>query len=73
MNSKRIIGTVAVIIGVALLILGMSASHSVTDQASKTFTGRLTQGTTLYIIAGLATGAAGLVMVLFGSRRARTV
>jgi hypothetical protein len=72
MNMQRIIGAVALIIGVALLILGMNASHSVTDQVSNTFTGRFTQATTWYIVGGLATSMAGLVLVLFG-RRARTV
>ncbi len=66
MSPRRIIGVVLLIVGVILLIVGINASHSVADQMSNTFTGRFTQGTTWYIIAGIACGVVGLLMVLFG-------
>jgi hypothetical protein len=71
MNMQRILGTVAFIIGVVLLIIGMNASHSLGDQMSNTFSGRFTQATTWYIVGGIATAAAGLLLVLFGGRRGR--
>ena len=71
MNSQRIIGIVLVVIGIALLIVGMNSSHSVADQVSNTFTGRFTQATTWYIIGGIGAGVLGLLMVLAGSRGKR--
>jgi len=47
---KRIIGIVALVVGVALVVIGMNASHSLADQVSNTFTGRFTQATTWYIV-----------------------
>lgn len=67
MNPHRILGVVLVVVGVILLLVGMNASHSVTDQVSNAFTGRFTQATTWYIIGGIAAGLFGLLIVLFGS------
>ena len=44
MSPQRIVGIVLLIVGVVVLILGINASHSVADQVSNTFTGRLTRG-----------------------------
>jgi uncharacterized membrane protein len=66
MSPQRIIGIVMLIVGVALLIIGMNASHSVADQVSNTFTGKFTQATTWYIIAGIGVGILGLLMTIFG-------
>jgi uncharacterized membrane protein len=66
MSPQRIIGIVMLIVGVALLIIGMNASHSVADQVSDTFTGKFTQATTWYIIAGIGVGILGLLMTVFG-------
>ena len=72
MNSQRMIGVVLLVVGVALLIVGLNASHSLADQATHTFTGRFTQATTWYIIGGLAAGVMGLVMLLSGASGRRT-
>ncbi len=72
MSPQRIIGVVVLIVGIALLIVGLNASHSIADQVSDTFTGRFTQATTWYIVGGIAAGILGLLMVLFGSRGAGT-
>ena len=68
MSPQRILGTVLLVVGVILLIIGMNASHSVSDQVSKTFTGRFTQDTTWYIVGGIASALLGLMLVLFGVR-----
>lgn len=68
MNSQSIIGAVILVVGVALLIFGMNASHSVTDQVSNTFTGKFTQDTMWYIIGGIGLGVLGLLMIVFGVR-----
>ena len=67
MTPQRIIGVVMLVVGVALLIIGMNASHSVADQVSNTFIGRFTQQTMWYIIGGIGLGVLGLVMMLFGA------
>jgi hypothetical protein len=66
MSSQRIFGIVALVVGVALLIVGMNSSHSVADQVSNTFTGRFTQATTWYIIGGIGAGLVGLLMLVTG-------
>jgi hypothetical protein len=66
MTPQRILGLVILIVGVALLIVGMNSSHSMVDQVSNTFTGRFTQATTWYILGGIATGLFGLFLMLSG-------
>lgn len=68
MSPQRIIGVVALIVGVILLVLGVNASHSVADSVTNTFTGHFTQATTWYIIGGIAAAIFGLLLVLFGGR-----
>ena len=63
------LGIVLIVVGVILFIVGMNASHSMADQISDTFTGRFTEGTTWYIIGGIAVGVLGLLLVLFGGGR----
>jgi hypothetical protein len=64
MSSQRIFGTVLLVIGTLLLIVGMNASHSAADQVSNTFTGRFTHDTALYIFGGGAAALLGLLLVL---------
>jgi hypothetical protein len=68
MSPTRIFGIVLLVVGIALFIVGMNASHSTADQISNTFTGKFTQNTAWYIYGGLAAGLAGLLMVVFGVR-----
>ncbi len=66
MGQQRIIGIVLLILGVGLLIVGMNASHSITDQVSNTFRGRFTDATTWYIVGGIAMGVVGMLMLAIG-------
>jgi hypothetical protein len=68
MGPQRIVGIVLLIVGAALLIIGMNASHSAADQVNRTFTGRWTDSTTWYVLGGIAVGLVGLLMTLFGVR-----
>jgi hypothetical protein len=68
MSPQRILGVVLLVAGVALLIIGINASHSMADRVSDTFTGRFTDRTTWYIVGGIASGIVGLLMMLFGIR-----
>jgi Protein of unknown function (DUF3185) len=67
MSMQRIFGIVLLAAGVALLIVGMNASHSAADQISNTFTGKFTRETAWYIFGGGAAGLVGLLMVVFGA------
>jgi Protein of unknown function (DUF3185) len=67
MTPQRIFGSLILIGGMILLFVGMNASHSMADQVSNTFSGRFTQGTTWYILGGIATGLLGLFLLLSGS------
>ena len=56
MSTNRMVGVVLLVVGVAILIYGVNASHSVVDHVSDTFTGRFTEATTWYIIAVVMVG-----------------
>jgi hypothetical protein len=62
------IGVVLLVVGIALIIIGVNASNSMADQVSNTFTGKFTQSTTWYLIGGIGAALTGLLMVLFGVR-----
>ena len=66
MNTQRLFGLVLLVLGVAALVFGMNASHSVVDQVNHTFTGRFTEATTWYILGGAAVGLWGLFLMAFG-------
>jgi choline-glycine betaine transporter len=68
MSTQRIFGIVLLVVGVALMIVGINASHSAADQVSNTFTGRFTHETAWYIFGGGAAALFGLLMVLVGPR-----
>jgi hypothetical protein len=68
-NMIRILGLVVLVVGIALVVIGMNASHSLADQVSNTFTGRFTQVTTWYIVGGLAAGALGVGMLAMGGKK----
>ena len=64
MTIQRILSSLVLLGGMVLLFIGMNASHSMADQVSNTFYGRFTQGTTWYILGGLAGGLVGLYLLL---------
>ena len=68
MGTQRIIGIVLLVVGAALLVVGMNASHSVADQVSNTFTGRFTHDTAWYLFGGGAMALFGLILALAGPR-----
>jgi len=68
MNPQRVLGFVLVVVGVVLMIVGMNASHSVADRWSNFFTGHFTDATVWYIVGGVASVVAGLMLAMFGGR-----
>jgi len=69
MSQQRIIGIVLLVVGAIVLVMGMNASKSVSDQVSQTFTGRFTKETMWYLIGGGAAALIGLLMAIGGGRR----
>jgi hypothetical protein len=70
MNAQRVGGFVLLVVGVILLIIGLNASDSVADRLSNFFTGHFTDATTWYLVAGVASVVGGLMLAMFGGRRA---
>ena len=71
MSIQRMTGIVLLVVGIAVLIFGLNASHSIVDRVSNAFTGRFTETTTWYIIGGAAAGLLGLLLVASGGGRNR--
>ena len=71
MNGKRLLGVLLLVVGVALLFVGLNASDSMRDQLSRVFSGHFTDRTTWYMVGGLALAVVGLMMAMFGTRRRR--
>ena len=69
MNGKRLLGVLLLVVGVALLFVGLNATDSIGDQVSQVFRGRFTDRTTWYIVGGLALAVVGRLMAMFGARR----
>jgi uncharacterized membrane protein len=72
MSPYRILGIVLLVLGVALLIVGLNASDSVGDQVSEAFTGKYTDSTMWYLIGGAVAGVAGLALMMFGVNKRST-
>lgn len=70
-TSQRIIGFLVLVAGIALLVIGINASHSLADHVSNTFMGRFTQGTTWYLIVGSVLSLLGLLFLLLGLRSSK--
>ena len=70
MNPQRIGGIVLLVVGVILFIIGMNASDSLADRFSNFFTGHFTDATVWLLIGGVVSAIGGLMLVMFGGRRA---
>jgi hypothetical protein len=65
---NRIVGLVALVIGVVLLGFAYQSSHAPLDQISSVLTGRYTNQTMWYLIAGIVLALTGGLITLFGAR-----
>ena len=68
MNPKTMLGVTIFIVGAILLGLGYRASGAPVDQLSDALTGRYTDRTMWYIIAGVAAVFGGGLLAVIGSR-----
>jgi len=62
---QRIIGVIALVIGVLLLVWGHDITQSVDSQVKQLFTGAPTERATYYYIAGTALGLFGLFQIFW--------
>ncbi len=69
MPTQKVMGLVLLVVGIVLLILAYNASQSITEQSMETLTGRYTDTTTGYVIAGAAAAVAGLGLLVLGRRK----
>ena len=69
MSATQLLGVALLAAGLVLLFFGWQSSQSVADQISETLTGRFTDETMWYIVAGGASVVAGAVLLASGRRR----
>lgn len=65
MGNSKLIGVVLLVIGAVLLYFGYQSSHSLGGQITESLTGRFTDETMWYLIAGAAAASAGAFMIFF--------
>ena len=70
MNVTRLLGAVAVVVGIILLGFGINSSQAFTDQVMENVVGRFTDHTMWYIIGGAALIVGGLFAFINGKRQA---
>lgn len=66
--NTQLIGIIVLAVGAVLLCFGYNASQAPIDQISNSLTGRYTDNTMWYVIAGVAMVATGFGVALFGRR-----
>lgn len=69
MTAWNMAGTIALVLGVILLVVGINASHAMADHWSNVFTGHFTKATTWYMLGGVASVLVGLLLLLVRRRR----
>lgn len=62
MSGNKILGVVLLVIGAILLFFGYNASQSLGDQLTETLTGKFTDDTMGYIMAGSASVVVGALL-----------
>lgn len=64
MQSRSIFGIVLLVVGALLLVFAWRAANAPVDQVVESLTGRFTDGTMLFLIAGAAAAVGGLFLVV---------
>lgn len=65
MGSQKLVGIVLFAVGLALLFFGWQSSQSVGEQVAEAVTGRFTDDTMWFIIAGIAATVGGAFLAFF--------
>jgi drug/metabolite transporter (DMT)-like permease len=71
MTPTRILGVMALVLGIILLAIGRDSSNALADQLSDVVTGRYTDRTMWYIITGAVAAVGGGLLIVFGDRGKR--
>lgn len=66
---KKVIGIVAVIIGIMLIVWGHDMAESIGSQVRQVFTGAPTKRATYFYIGGVALVAFGAFQILWPSKK----
>lgn len=64
MGANKILGLVLLVVGLILLYFGWESSQSVGDQVTEAFTGRFTDSTMWFLIAGAAAAVGGILLAV---------
>lgn len=62
MGGTKVLGIILLVVGIILLFFGYNASQSLGEQMAESLTGKFTDETMWYIIAGAASAAVGAVL-----------
>ncbi len=68
MSTTKLAALVLIVVGGILLYFGFTASQSAFESISETVTGRFSDRTTIYLIAGAACTVVGAALLLFGKK-----
>jgi len=69
MDTKRVIGIVALAIGAVLLGFAYHATNAPMEKISDAVTGRYSNETMWYLTVGIAAAVGGGLLALFGNRK----
>jgi hypothetical protein len=68
-KMSQLMGFITLVVGIAFIALAYHASNSMLDQLSDKFTGRYSDRTVWYFVAGIAGAGVGAYMILVGRRK----
>ena len=66
---NRALGLALLVAGIVLILYGVNASHSISSDVSRTFTGSPTDKTVWLLISGIVSTIVGAVMTFAGAGR----
>lgn len=69
MSQRKIIGLCILVVGVVLLVFGFNQTQSLSGEVGEALTGRYSDETMLYLIAGAVGVIAGLAIMFTGGKR----
>lgn len=69
MSPRRIVGAIALVVGLILLGMAYNASQAPVEQVSEAVTGNFSDQTIVFLVAGAAAVVGGLLLFLSGRRR----
>ncbi|SDL75653.1 DUF3185 family protein [Maricaulis salignorans] len=68
MTKTKILGFIALALGIVLLLFALQGTNAPADQITEALTGRYTDRTMWYLISGIVATLGGLFLLFFGGR-----